>query len=96
MKLTELCWAKQHTRETSMLCACSSSGVRRWIHEIGGVGHRFTQVCQPGHLEVSNFQLIIDALADFTKMTGIDLSENHFAAMLEQSNSPSPETILQL
>ena len=44
----------------------------------------------------SNFQLIIDALADYTKMTGIDLSENHFAAMLEQSNSPSPETILQL
>ena len=42
----------------------------------------------------SNIQLIIDALADYYKMTGIDLSNNPFAAALEQSNSP--ETILQL
>jgi hypothetical protein len=38
--------------------------------------------------------LIINALADYAKITGIDLSKNPFAAMLEQSNSP--ETILQL
>jgi hypothetical protein len=38
--------------------------------------------------------LIIDALADYSKITGIDLSENPFAAALEQSNSP--DTILQL
>jgi hypothetical protein len=43
---------------------------------------------------VSNFQLIIDALADYAKMTGIDLSKNPFAAAIEQSNSP--EAILQL
>ena len=42
----------------------------------------------------SNFQLIVDALADYAKITGIDLSKNSFAAMLEQSNSP--EAILQL
>src|ERR1700761_4126490 len=42
----------------------------------------------------SNIQLIIDALADYTKTTGIDLSKNPFAAILEQSNSP--EAILQL
>ena len=42
----------------------------------------------------SNIQLIIDALADYTKVTGIDLSENSFAAALEQSTSP--EAILQL
>jgi fungal STAND N-terminal Goodbye domain len=42
----------------------------------------------------SNIQLIIDALADYSKMTGIDLSNNPFAAALEQSNSP--ETIFQL
>ena len=42
----------------------------------------------------SNIQLIIDALADYAKITGIDLSKNPFAAMLEQSNSP--EAILQL
>jgi hypothetical protein len=42
----------------------------------------------------SNFQLIIDALADYAKITGIDLSNNPFAAMLEHSNSP--EAILQL
>jgi hypothetical protein len=42
----------------------------------------------------SNFQLIIDALADYTKITGIDLSENPFAAALEQSNSS--EAILEL
>jgi hypothetical protein len=42
----------------------------------------------------SSFQLIIDALADYAKITGIDLSETPFAAALEQSNSP--EGILQL
>ena len=42
----------------------------------------------------SNFQLIIDALADYTKITGIDLPNNPFATMIEHSNSP--ETILQL
>ena len=42
----------------------------------------------------SNFQLIIDALADYTKITGIDLSTNPFAATLDQSNSS--DGILQL
>jgi hypothetical protein len=42
----------------------------------------------------SNFQLIIDALADYAKTTGVDLSNNPFAATLEQSNSP--DAILQL
>jgi hypothetical protein len=42
----------------------------------------------------SNFQLIIDALADYTKDTGIGLSKNPFAAALERSNSP--EALLQL
>jgi hypothetical protein len=36
----------------------------------------------------SNSQLIIDALADYTNITGIDLSKNSFAAELELSNSP--------
>src|SRR6266849_5437830 len=42
----------------------------------------------------SNIQLIIRALADYSKETGIDLSNNPFATALEQSNSP--EDILQL
>jgi hypothetical protein len=42
----------------------------------------------------SNFQSITDALADYAKITGIDLSKNPFTATLEQSNSP--EAILQL
>ena len=43
----------------------------------------------------SNIQLIIDvALADYTKITGIDLSESPFAAMLEQSNSPKDILVL--
>ena len=43
----------------------------------------------------SNIQLIIDAaLADYAKITGIDLSKDPFSAMLEQSNSP--EAILVL
>jgi hypothetical protein len=41
-----------------------------------------------------NVQLIIGALADYTKETRIDLSKNPFATKLEQSNSP--EAILQL
>jgi hypothetical protein len=43
----------------------------------------------------SNFQFIIDAaLADYTKITGTDLSETPFATAIQQSNSP--EAILQL
>jgi cell shape-determining protein MreC len=42
----------------------------------------------------SNSQLIIDALAHYTNITGIDLSKNSFAAKLELSNSP--QDILQL
>jgi hypothetical protein len=38
--------------------------------------------------------LVIDALADYAKITGIDLSDNAFATTLEQSNSL--EDILQL
>ena len=42
----------------------------------------------------SNIQLIIDALVDYSKVTGIDLSENPFAATIEHSSST--EAILQL
>src|ERR1700744_5469631 len=42
----------------------------------------------------SNTKLIIDALTNYAKITGIDLSNNPFAAALEQSNSP--EAILEL
>ena len=42
----------------------------------------------------STIQSIIDALADYTKVTGIDLSNNPFAATIECSNSP--EAILEL
>ena len=41
-----------------------------------------------------NVQLIIGALADYAKETGIDLSKNPFAVKLEQSRSP--DAILQL
>ena len=43
----------------------------------------------------SNIQSIIDdALADYAKITGIDLSDTPFATTLEQSNSP--EDIIQV
>ena len=42
----------------------------------------------------STVQSIIDALADYAKVTGIDLSDNPFAAAIEHSNSP--EDILEL
>jgi hypothetical protein len=42
----------------------------------------------------SNIQLFIDALADYAKITGIDLARNPFAVALEQSTSP--EAVLQL
>ena len=45
-------------------------------------------------VSTSNFQSITDALADYAKITGIDLSKNPFTATFEQSNSP--EAILQL
>jgi hypothetical protein len=41
-----------------------------------------------------NVKLIINALADYAKETGVDLSKNSFAAKLEQSRSP--EDILQV
>ena len=46
-------------------------------------------------ISTSTIQLIIDdALSDYAKITGIDLSDNPFAITFEQSNSP--EAILQL
>jgi hypothetical protein len=42
----------------------------------------------------STVQLFIDALADYTKVTEIDLSNNPFAAAIEHSNYP--EAILEL
>ena len=42
----------------------------------------------------SNIQLIINALADYAELTGIDLPSSPFAAVIEQSNSP--DAILQL
>jgi hypothetical protein len=41
-----------------------------------------------------NVKLITDALADYAKETGIDLSKNPFATKFEQSSSP--DAILQL
>ena len=43
---------------------------------------------------ISNIQLITNALTDYAKITGIDLSNNPFATALKQSSSP--EAILQL
>ena len=42
----------------------------------------------------SNFQLIIEAFADYAKLTGIDLSKSSFAEKLECSNSP--QSILEM
>ena len=42
----------------------------------------------------SNIQLITDALVDYTKITGIDLSKNPFAAAIKRADSPS--AILEL
>jgi len=36
----------------------------------------------------SNIQLFTDALVDYAKITGMDLSKNPFAAAIEQANSP--------
>jgi hypothetical protein len=41
-----------------------------------------------------NVQLIIGALADYAKETGIDLSKNPFATNLEQSNSPGVDGLV--
>ena len=42
----------------------------------------------------SNIQLITEALVNYAKITGIDLSENPFAAAIERANSPG--AILEL
>ena len=42
----------------------------------------------------SNYQLIVDALADYTKQTKIDLTKNPFAEKIQHSKSP--EAILEL
>jgi hypothetical protein len=36
----------------------------------------------------ANFKLIIDALADYTNLTGINLSENPFSEKLQASSAP--------
>src|SRR5580698_3213574 len=42
----------------------------------------------------STIQSIIDALADYTKVTGVDLSKNPFFAAIDHLNSP--EAVLEL
>jgi hypothetical protein len=42
----------------------------------------------------SNTQLINDALVDYAKKTGVDLSKNPFATAIERANSPG--AILEL
>jgi fungal STAND N-terminal Goodbye domain len=42
----------------------------------------------------SNFRLILDALDDYTKQTGIDLTKSPFAESLQ--NCDSPDSVLQL
>ena len=42
----------------------------------------------------TTIQSIIDALADYTNVTGIDLSKNPFVATIEHLNSP--EAVLEL
>jgi len=46
------------------------------------------------HTPQSNFQLIVDALANYANQTGIDLSNNPFADKLQLSNSP--DAIIEL
>src|SRR5258708_16347179 len=53
-----------------------------------------TEQPTPSTSSNSNIQLITDALANYARITGIDLSKSPFAAALEQSDSP--EAILQL
>jgi fungal STAND N-terminal Goodbye domain len=36
----------------------------------------------------SNFQIIVDALDDYAKQTGIDLTKNPFVEKIQHSNSP--------
>ena len=48
----------------------------------------------PATSSAQNVKLIIDALADYARETGIDLSKNPFASNLEQSRSP--DAILQI
>ena len=48
----------------------------------------------PSTSSTSKIQLITNALSDYTKITGVDLSNNPFAAAIEQLNSP--EAILEL
>jgi hypothetical protein len=47
-----------------------------------------------GQATSSNFQLIVDALADYANQTGIDLTTNPIAEKIKLSTSP--EAILEL
>jgi hypothetical protein len=65
---------------------------------LGGVADRWmatsTGQATSSTADNLNVQLIIGALADYAKETGVDLSKNPFAAKLKQSRSP--HAILQL
>jgi hypothetical protein len=54
----------------------------------------FTVQATPPTSSNSNNQLIANALEDYEKKTGIDLSKNPFAAAIKQANSPG--SILEL
>jgi hypothetical protein len=54
----------------------------------------FTGQATSSTSSTSNIQLITDALVDYAKTTGTDLSKNPFAAAIERANSPG--AILEL
>ena len=54
----------------------------------------FTSSIGQATSSTSAIQSIVDALADYTKVTGIDLSKDPFVTVIEWSNSP--EAILEL
>ena len=54
----------------------------------------FTGQASPSTSSTSNVQLVTDALVDYGRITGIDLSKNPFATAIERANSPG--AILEL
>src|SRR5712671_2145661 len=74
-----------------MPCTCPTSIPIPWTSQISAC---FMSSSPQTTISPSTFQLIVDALIDYSEKTGIDLANNPFADKIQLSESP--DDILQL
>jgi fungal STAND N-terminal Goodbye domain len=92
-------WETVYHREeqcAALMCTSTANNPQSWPISFAAPSHRSLHLVfmSMTTASTSNFRLILDALDDYTKQTGIDLTKNAFAESLQ--NCDSLDSVLQL